>query len=437
MKKRIKILYIIDSLFVWGGTEKHLFKLVSGMDKTRYECYVCAFVVNDEVLREFAAAGIKILRLPLDKVYGLAAMKQAARLTQFIQQNQIDVVQTFHFAAEFFGALVGRWARVPVIIASKRDTGFLNNKLHCLALRLIAPLVDKTICVSHAVKKILAEQRLLSAAKTRVIYNGVDLAEFSAHDGNVAEKKMQLGLRPDDEVVTVVANPRPIKDMETFMQSARLVLDVKPDVKFLIAGGACLQESGQHDYQEKLESFAARLNLKGRLFFLGKRTDVDDLLSLTDVCVLTSLSEGFSNTVLEYMAKQKPVVCTNVGGNGEAVTDGETGFLVPTKSPDRVAVAILTLLSDKSLAARMGKAGRARVEQDFVFEKMIEDHDLLYRQLLENAGVVTEKAGQRPQHAYNALNISSLGIWGLEYMEVLPELLALSAFIKTTMRNLF
>lgn len=437
MKKRIKILYIIDSLFVWGGTEKHLFKLVSGMDKARYECFVCAFVVNDEVLREFTAAGVKTLRLPLDKVYGFVAVQQAVRLVQFIKQNQIDVVQTFHFAAEFFGALVGRWARVPVIISSKRDTGFLNNKLHCLALRLIAPLVNKTICVSHAVKRILTDQHLLNAAKTRVIYNGVDLAEFSAHQGNVTEKKMQLGLRPDDEVVTVVANPRPIKDLETFMQSARLVLDVKPDVKFFIAGGACLQESGRHDYQEKLESFAARLNLKGRLFFLGKRTDVDDLLAITDVCVLTSLSEGFSNTVLEYMAKQKPVVCTNVGGNSEAVTDGETGLLVPTKSPDRIAAAILALLSDKSMAARMGKAGRARVEQDFVFEKMIENHDLLYRQLLADVGVVTEKANYQPQHAYNVLNISSLGVFLLEYTEALPEVLAFGAFVKTTMINLF
>jgi glycosyltransferase involved in cell wall biosynthesis len=94
--------------------------------------------------------------------------------------------------------------------------------------------------------------------------------------------------------------------------------------------------------------------------------------------VLTSLSEGFSNTVVEYMAAGKPVVATRVGGNVEAVADGETGFIVPVGRPDRVAEAILTLLTNRDSACRMGQAGRHRVEQLFAMNRMVQQFEVLY-----------------------------------------------------------
>jgi glycosyltransferase involved in cell wall biosynthesis len=180
-EKRIKVLFIIDSLQHWAGTEKHLFKLVSRMDKQCYECYVCAFSANDEILRQFNQAGATTLLLPLERIYGLAALKQALRLFRFIKRHGIEVVQLFHFASEIFGLLVARLARVPIVITSKRDMGFLYSKWHALALRLVDPLIDKTICVSAAVMKELASRQLLNPKKSVVIYNGVEIAEFQNH----------------------------------------------------------------------------------------------------------------------------------------------------------------------------------------------------------------------------------------------------------------
>jgi glycosyltransferase involved in cell wall biosynthesis len=109
------------------------------------------------------------------------------------------------------------------------------------------------------------------------------------------------------------------------------------------------------------------------------------MLSLADICVLTSLSEGFSNTLLEYMAATKPVVATDAGGNREAVIHGETGFLVPLKSANQTAEAIIKLLQDENLAARMGRAGRRRVEKFFLMDKMVQEFQALYAELLSQA----------------------------------------------------
>jgi glycosyltransferase involved in cell wall biosynthesis len=386
--KRIKVLFIIDCLQHWAGTEKHLFKLVSRMDKQCYECFVCAFAASDEILRSFDRAGATTLLLPVERIYGLVALKRAVRLFRFIKRHDIDVVQLFHFASEIFGLLVARLARVPVVITSKRDTGFLNNRWHALALRLVDPLIDKTICVSQAAMKELAARKLLNPQKSMVIYNGVEIDEFQNCANGRWEEKRRLGLHPQAPVVMLVANLRPIKDFETFVDAAHQVSQAQPNTRFVVIGGEYMTDAGAApSYQKKIKAQAEQLGLNGNLTFLGGRSDVPRLLSLSDICVLTSLSEGFSNTLLKYMAATKPVVATDAGGNREAVIDGETGFVVPLKSAGKVAEAIIKLLADQELAVRMGAAGRKRVEEFFLMEKMVHEFQSLYVKLLSKAHI--------------------------------------------------
>jgi len=385
MNHRIKILYIIDCLNAWAGTEKHLYKLICSVAQNRYECHVCAFALTDDMRSRFGAIGANMLHLPIENIYGVTTMQQAFRLARYMREKEIDVVQTFHFASDFLGAVVAKWAGVPVVISSKRDMGFLNNAMHARALRLIAPLVNRTICVSNAVKKGLAERKLVNPRKAVVFYNGVDLNEFKVDHRNIAARKQQLGLRPELPVVAIVANPRPIKDLETFIRAGREVLDRKHDAQFVIIGAECFHE-GKSRYQIQLEALVKKLDLQERVIFLGNRSDVNQILPLADVCTLTSLSEGFSNTIVEYMTAGRPVIATNVGGNSEAIVDNETGFLAPVQAPERIAELIVKLLSDKTLATRMGKAGRKRIEKHFTLGRMVENHQALYNALLFNSG---------------------------------------------------
>ncbi|RLG99177.1 glycosyltransferase, partial [Candidatus Bathyarchaeota archaeon] len=123
--------------------------------------------------------------------------------------------------------------------------------------------------------------------------------------------------------------------------------------------------------------------LKEKVTFVNFKEDVYKILKLFDVFVLSSVTEGISLTLLEAMASGLPVVVTNVGGNPEVVVDGETGFLVPPKNPEKMAEAIITLLKNKELAKKMGVAGRKRVEEKFSLERMVREYEEIYRNLLK------------------------------------------------------
>jgi glycosyltransferase involved in cell wall biosynthesis len=124
------------------------------------------------------------------------------------------------------------------------------------------------------------------------------------------------------------------------------------------------------------------MGISQNLYFLGGREDVADLISIFDVAVLASLSEGFSNVILEYMASSKPVVATEVGGNPELVLHGETGLLVPPADAHTLADAILSILEDKEAALRYGAAGRKRVEDKFELGKMIRQYEDLFERVI-------------------------------------------------------
>ena len=119
--------------------------------------------------------------------------------------------------------------------------------------------------------------------------------------------------------------------------------------------------------------------------FIGRCTDVPALLAESYACVLTSTAEGFSNSILEYMAAGKPVVATNVGGAAEAIVDGETGFLVESNDDNAMADCLMKLLDEETLASRMGKAGRERVKAEFSEKAQLERTIELYDSLTVNS----------------------------------------------------
>jgi len=134
----------------------------------------------------------------------------------------------------------------------------------------------------------------------------------------------------------------------------------------------------------KLKKKIRDLGIDEHVRFLGQRRDVPELLQVSDIGLLCSHEEGFSNALLEYMAAGLPVVATNVGGNAEAVIDGVTGLLVPAKNPDALARAILRLVHDPAARQGMGTAGRTRVQQNFSLETCLNGYEVLYQSIMDN-----------------------------------------------------
>ena len=228
---------------------------------------------------------------------------------------------------------------------------------------------------ADAVRRFLADKGVPDR-KIVTIYNGLDFGRLTAGGELPAELTRLLNPNESTRFVTIVANMRDdVKNHRMFLRAAKRVKDANRNAEFLLAGEGELVDS--------LRSYANELGVGDSCHFLGRCANVGRLLSASDVCVLSSRSEGFSNSILEYMAAGKPVVSTCVGGAEEAVIDAETGYLVPSDDDAEMAARIVDLLSDQGKAAEFGRRGREEVESRFTPAAQLRRTLELYSQLID------------------------------------------------------
>jgi glycosyltransferase involved in cell wall biosynthesis len=166
--------------------------------------------------------------------------------------------------------------------------------------------------------------------------------------------------------VTLVARFQSVKGHDTFLEAARALGRARPDVRFAVAGENAFGARGDSAFGRRVRDLAAADPLlRERVAFLGWVERPERLMAASDVVVCPSRFESFGLAPVEAMACEVPVVSTNVGGPAETIVDGETGFLVPPEQPFRLADRVAALLADEDLRARMGRAGRARIEARF------------------------------------------------------------------------
>jgi glycosyltransferase involved in cell wall biosynthesis/peptidoglycan/xylan/chitin deacetylase (PgdA/CDA1 family) len=357
---KIKILYIIDK-FKFAGAQMHLRELIRLLDKDQFDIKL---ITLDEL-------GIK-------RIYGLSGFIGIFKLIKLIKEQQPDIVHTYLFSENILGSIAARMSGVKVIITSRRDTGLLREGRwqHILAYRMTSWLVDKIICVSGAVKKVALLKEKADIHKVEVIYNGVDVDKFSSQlTAYRSQFKKALGILRDEFVVGMIANFSWIKGHRDFIEVAQLVLAEVPNTRFLLIGDGVLKNS--------LQSIVRSQHLEDRILFIGTRKDISELLSIMDVSVNASYSEGMSNTILESMAAGVPVVATAIDGNLETVIDNITGILVPPKNPRIMSEAIIKILKDKELVRKMSENARSLAKEKFASKIMVKNIENLYKRLLK------------------------------------------------------
>jgi glycosyltransferase involved in cell wall biosynthesis len=295
------------------------------------------------------------------------------KLFQIIKDLKPLVVHSFLPLVTFMGALAGRVLRVPLVITSRRALGTHQERHTVLRPfdRAANRLSHFVTVNSRAVWDDVVSRDHIDPRKLVLIYNGVDARPFESASGVREKLRNHMGLRDFDKIVVVVANLIPYKGHLDFLKAARLVKDRIPGTAFCLVG----EDRG---IQKNLESEAQNLGIRECVLFMGQRSDIPSLLAASDLFVLPSHEEGFSNVILEAMAAGLPVVATKVGGNSEAVADGATGWLVPPRNPAAMAGRIVDLLSDTEKAISWGARGRERVKKLFTIEQMVEKHLTLY-----------------------------------------------------------
>ena len=355
----IRVLFVVPALPV-GGAERHVTTMLPRMNPARFTPSVICIGEEGELFSTLRAAGIEAAALRLHKRQAVRALIE---LVMMMRRTRPDVVVVQGYNAETLGRIAARIAGV------KHTINWVHNASGLVQRGTVRRTVDRALTrwtsayfgVAEAQRPYLVDELGHPDDKIRVIYNGVDLAQFrtSTDRGVLAE----FGFAENDPVVGIVAVLRPEKDHVSLLRAARTVVDELPRARFLIIGDG--------PTRPQLEALCTELQLTPNVHFAGSRDDVARLLPAIDVFVLTSTSECFPISVLEAMACARPAVCSAVGGIPEVIKDGETGYLVPPKDPPQLAARLVRLLQDPLTARRMGRAARARVEAEFDLDRSV------------------------------------------------------------------
>ncbi len=380
-----EIFFVIGSLQV-GGTEMHLSMVARYLVKRG--CAVTVYNLSGlgHLGESMQDAGVKIISPPVKSGTGILKFLNpvslglsSLKLFLIFLFKRPKIVHFFLPQAYIIGAIMARCAGLPHLVMSRRSLNNYQDR-HPLLRRVerrLHPLMQIILGNSISVIKQLHIEEHVPAEELGLIYNGVKLDGHGASPDRAQERK-RLGIGPDTKVLVTVANLIPYKGHVDLLDALTEIQEEMPEDWVLLIVGRDDGIGG--DLKRRIAGSALEKHVR----FLGPRDDVGSLLHISDVAILCSHEEGFSNVILEGMAASRPMIVTDVGGNTEAVQNEITGLVVPAHSPFSLSAAILRLLGDEQLAARMGAAGRKRVEEQFSMEACVSRYEALYNALASN-----------------------------------------------------
>jgi glycosyltransferase involved in cell wall biosynthesis len=382
MNKPAVILYLIDTFISApgisssGGAEKQLFQLATGLNPALFRPILIQLAPNRSLPVAVGRIGnAEWVHLPIRRLYTGEGICRIGQICRMARLEDAQIIHTFFEKSEVAGWLASVFSPIPVWVTSRRDLGFKRKKVYRDIFKFSSRRCDRVVANCLAVKDRAVQEENLPAGKIEVIRNGLDLSQYELPLQNGLLRK-ELGLSPDTPLVGMVANFNfEIKGHRYLIEAAKAL---SAEATFLLVGDGPLRS--------RYEQMVRELGLGGKVRFLGKRNDIPSILSGLDIAVLSSTSEGLSNVILESMAAGKPVVVTDVGGNSELVRNGVNGYLVPPADSRSMAGAIDRLLRNPGEAARMGRAGKSMVQDEFSPQHMVERYEKLYAALLAEKG---------------------------------------------------
>ncbi len=364
----MKIAFVIDTIeSPTAGTEKQLLLLIKHLDRSRFKPYLCVLSSSDWLEKEFDLCPLHVIGMKVAK--NMKTLLGILSFSRFLKKEQIAIVQTHFRDGNIAGILAGILAGTR-IISTRRNQGYWLNQSEIKLQKLLNNWVDLFIANSQSTKNWAIQTEGISPERVQVIYNAIDLEPYKTiteQDGVNVRK--ELGIPLDVRVVGIVANLRPVKGIDVFLRAAAIVKKRLPDTWFVIVG------DGEERQNAKILS--KELGIKDNVYFAGRRTDIPRLLSAFDVGVLSSHSESFSNSVIEYLAAGLPVVATDVGGCREAIADGKTGFIVTVGNNQQLAQGIMDILKQNCFADRQGEIKQSALRL-FSLQAMKEEYTNIY-----------------------------------------------------------
>ena len=367
-----------------GGAQESYTGLLLRLDRARYEVRALSLSAGSAVQR-LRALGVTVD--VLDETDDELAVRE---LAAWLRREEIDLVHAHMYRAEVLGARAAVAAGTPVIMSTVHSSR-VRSAADTALLASLTPSIDRLIVPSDSIRrKVSAEGR--AGARFAVIPNGVDLSRFATPAPRCGLRK-EFGIPHDALLIGVVARLEPEKGHRHLIAAMPSILDAAPDAWLVIVG------EGSEADALKAQAAALGRRVAGRIVFTGRREDVSAITADLAVAALPSLREAQGISILEAMARRRPVVASAVGGIPEVITDGLDGLLVPPADPGALSRAISSLLLDRACRAEIGEAGYRTVAERFSIDAQVKRIEAVYEEELARAGVLAGVRSPEPVRA--------------------------------------
>jgi glycosyltransferase involved in cell wall biosynthesis len=372
---------------ITGGADENTLFTVQGLDKDRYEVDLIMGEEFDESIFNkvkninFNIIQIKGLKWKLNYLYDPIVLIKFIKL---MRKNHYDIVHTHTTKAGILGRIAARIAGVPVIVHGLHGSTFqafnseLLNWFLFLFERLTGRFTDAYISVSGVLSEKYIERGIGKKENYHTVYSGIKLEKFYGTRRKIdsRKKRRELGIGLEDFVIGNVARLETRKGHKFIIDAFKNVVEEQKDVhvKLLIIG-----EGNKREY---LENYVKELNLGNRVIFTGYREDVEELMALMDIFVLTSLREGLPKVLVQAAAVGMPSIAFNVDGVPEIIEDNHNGFLVKAGDMKQLTKRIIQYIDHKELLVLHGKNSRELIKGKWSIEDMVCKIDEIYQKLI-------------------------------------------------------
>jgi glycosyltransferase involved in cell wall biosynthesis len=376
--RKINVLHIYQNSKI-GGVQQQFLSLLKAYDRDVFNPIFCCLGPEEEISKEIERIDIETVALNRVR-YHRFSPGIVRDLYRLMKQKNIHIVRTHRYRANLYGRLAALLSGVPVKIISLHDNYRKDLRLERrIVNKILLKATDKIVAVSESIRKDIIKYDGIDSSKILVIPNGIDTERFNP-EGNFADIRKGFSIKESDIVLGFVGRVVPAKGLEYLIDALPFLKKEFKNIKLLI--------TGEGSTMERLKKKAKENNVHDSIIFTGKRRDIPDILSCTDIFVMPSVAEGLPNALLEAMAMGKPIVATEVGGIPEVIKNRHSGFLVPPRNPEALATAIKDLISNEQLAAKMGQAARHIVLDNFSIWSIAQKWQTLYLSILREKGLM-------------------------------------------------
>ncbi len=355
----------------WGGQEIRIFQESLKFAQCGHRILI-ACQEGSKISQKAKEAGFSVYIIRME--YPVAPIA-VCKFLKIVKDEKVDIIHTHSSKDSWLAGIAGRISVTPVVRSRHLTTPVGQNYLTAFVYR---HLCDIIITSGMHIRDTLITRNKLNPEKIVSIPAGVDTEKFHL---NISGDKIRTEFKLENSypVVGTVAILRHWKGHRFLLEAVPKVISIFPEAKFLIIGDG--------PQMDNLRSQIHSLNIEKHVIMPGFRNDVPEIMSALDIFILPSVaSEATSQVIPQALAEGKPVIAADAGGLSEIIEDGITGLLIPPGNSDAIAGAIIRMAKNKEEAKGMASRGRNKILEGYTFQKMTEDTEKVYYQVLKKRG---------------------------------------------------